>query len=139
MCAVGYPLTFFYGVGLLLIIPGAVIGYMMLYRFWYIIQSGTARTTPGKAVGYCFIPFYNFYWWYVAWVGLAKDTNAFCREKNLPAKVDEGMALVFFVLLLTTVIPFVGYVTAIGSLVIGAVMSKQFVETAIVIINNRTR
>jgi hypothetical protein len=137
LCAVGFPLCFVFFIGIPFIIAGAVIGYMLLYRFWFLIQSGTPRTTPGKAVGYCFIPFYNFYWWYVAFVGLAKDMNAFCREKDVPAKVDEGMALTYFILMLTTVIPFVGIVTAIGGLVVGAIMQKQFVEASIAIINAR--
>lgn len=134
LCAAGFPLSFVYGIGYLLIIPGAIIGFMLLYRFWFIIQSGIPRTTPGKAVGYSFIPFYNFYWWYVAWVGLAKDMNAYCREKNIEAKVDEGMALTYYILLLVSIIPFVGIVTGIGSLVVGAILMKQFVETAVKII-----
>jgi len=135
LCAVGYPLCFVFFIGIPFIIVGAVIGYILLYRFWFLIQSGTPRTTPSKAVGYCFIPFYNFYWWYVAFVGLAKDMNAFCREKDVAAKVDEGMALTYFILMLTTMIPFVGFVTAIGGLVVGAIMQKQFVEASIAIIN----
>ena len=50
--------------------------FVLLYRFWTLIQDGKARTTPVKAVWFFFIPFFNFYWWYVAYVGLAEDIRA---------------------------------------------------------------
>jgi hypothetical protein len=62
-------------------ITASIISYVLLYRFWSLIQSGTARTTPKKAVGFCFIPFYNIYWNYIAYVGLAADINRFCINR----------------------------------------------------------
>lgn len=56
---------------------GAVLQYILIYKFWQVIQDGFARTSPGKAVGFLFIPFFNFYWMYVAYHGLAKDMNAY--------------------------------------------------------------
>jgi hypothetical protein len=56
---------------------GMVLQYILVYKFWQVIQDGFARTTPGKAVGFLFIPFFNFYWWFVAFFGLSKDQNAY--------------------------------------------------------------
>ncbi|MBO5438357.1 MAG: leucine-rich repeat protein [Thermoguttaceae bacterium] len=52
-----------------------------LYRCWHLIQDGHARTTPGKAVGFIFVPFFNIYWVFVAIYGLAMDLNA-CAKRN---------------------------------------------------------
>lgn len=139
LCSVGYPLMFVYGIGTPFVIAGSVFMWILLYRYWEVIQDGRPRTTPGKAVGYSFIPFYNFYWWFVAFVGLAKDMNAYCRERDIPAKVEEGMALTWFILTLTTMIPFVGIVTGLGALVIGILIHKSFVETTIKIIRSKTQ
>lgn len=54
-----------------------VLYFILMYRFWQIIQDGFARTTPGKAVGFLFIPVFNFYWYFVAYLGLAKDQNKY--------------------------------------------------------------
>jgi hypothetical protein len=54
-----------------------VLYFILMYKFWKIIQDDYARTTPGKAVGFLFIPVFNFYWYFVAYVGLAKDQNKY--------------------------------------------------------------
>ena len=49
----GIPLTFI-GIGVFLLIAGGVIGLILLYRFWSLIQDGKARTSPAQAVGFLF-------------------------------------------------------------------------------------
>ena len=61
----------------IIILAFVVLQFMLLYRFWQIIQDGFASTTPGKAVGFLFIPFFNFYWFFRAYFGLAKDQNRY--------------------------------------------------------------
>jgi hypothetical protein len=36
-----------------------VVLFMFIYRMWASIEDGQARMTPGKAVGFCFIPLFN--------------------------------------------------------------------------------
>jgi hypothetical protein len=48
---------------------------MNLYRAWSCLQAGGPRTTPGKAIGFMFIPFFNIYWIFVVINGLPKDWN----------------------------------------------------------------
>jgi hypothetical protein len=50
-----------------------VLAGTLLYNFWTIIQDGFASTTPGKAVGFLFIPIFNLYWYFRAFYGLSKD------------------------------------------------------------------
>ncbi len=60
-----------------------VLSGIFLYRAWAQIQDGNARTTPGKAVGYRFIPFFNFYWEFVAVKGLAEDIEQYAHARKI--------------------------------------------------------
>ena len=53
----------------------AIYGYIILYRAWHILQPGGARTTPGAAVGFMFIPLFNLYWVFNVYVGWSTDWN----------------------------------------------------------------
>ena len=53
-----------------------VFGLRILHKLWSLIPTHKARTTPGKAVGFIFIPLFNLYWQFVAIYGLAKALNA---------------------------------------------------------------
>lgn len=126
----GIPLLFIL-IGIIPLIAGTVVGYILLYRFWDIIQDGRARTTPGKAVGFCFIPFYNFYWCYVAIVGLAKDMNAYCDARGLALpRVNESLALAWFILSLCSIIPYAGIIACVGNLVLTFIVYKQLTDIA---------
>ncbi|MEW6096676.1 MAG: hypothetical protein AB1567_09145 [bacterium] len=66
----------------------------MWYKAWASIQDGFARTTPGKAVGFLFIPFYNFYWIFQVIWGFAKDYNSYIDRHGVSAsKLPEGLFL----------------------------------------------
>jgi len=64
-------------VSVVAMVAGMILTLMYLYRAWAIIPADMRRTTPGKAVGFCFIPFFNYYWLFVAYAGWAKDYNAY--------------------------------------------------------------
>lgn len=62
--------------GYLLVILSFIPFYMTLYRAWKcLVPGGLARTPPGKAIGFMFIPFFNLYWLFQAVNGLATDWN----------------------------------------------------------------
>ncbi|HUV53539.1 MAG TPA: hypothetical protein VMW64_10785, partial [Dehalococcoidia bacterium] len=50
----------------LLIIPISIFVFVVvcvfIHKAWASIQDGHARTGPCKALGFLFIPFFNFYW-----------------------------------------------------------------------------
>lgn len=89
-----YPLQFiFAGPTLLLFLVTAGATWMLLYRCWMIIQDGEARTTPGRAVGFLFVPFFNLYWIHVVTVGLAEDMNRYCEARKIGGlKADVNLA-----------------------------------------------
>jgi hypothetical protein len=70
----GFGMLFFV-IGWIFLMVSAVFFYINLYRAWSCLQAGTPRTTPGKAVGFLFIPVFNLYWFFVAIAGLATDWN----------------------------------------------------------------
>ena len=53
----------------------AVTFYFFVVRIWEEVPTEFARTTPQKAAGLSFIPFYNFYWWFQCFLGLFQDMN----------------------------------------------------------------
>ena len=122
-------------IGILPLIAGIVISYILLYRYWFIIQDGKTRTSPEKAVGFCFIPFFNFYWLYVAVVGLARDMNLYCDERNIPAKrISVELAITWYILILCVVIPYVNIVTTIAAFVVEIILYNQFSKVAVKIV-----
>ena len=73
-------------------LPAVVFMYMLLYQLWKLIPADIARTSPGKAVGFCFIPLFNiFYWFFVAFGGLGKDMNETLERRNIPSRVNDGL------------------------------------------------
>jgi len=81
------------------ILFGLSIWYVLLYKAWSAIQDGNASTTPRKAVGSIFIPFYNFYWIFRAWWGFSRDYNRYIERHNInTSKLKEGLFLTFCIL-----------------------------------------
>jgi len=60
----------------------------LLYKAWAALPEGCARTSPGKAVGYLFIPFYSFYWCWNVVPGFARDFND-CVTQRYPLQKPQ--------------------------------------------------
>lgn len=74
------------------------LNLVYLGRLWKALQHGRARTTPGKAVGLLFVPFFNLYWIFVAIYGLAQDWNRITSrytDLSRGPKLNEGMFLAY--------------------------------------------
>jgi len=89
-------------------IVGGIFGLMLQYQSWKLIPTDIARTTPGKAIGFCFIPFFNLYWIFVAFNGLSKDMNKTLQSRGIQYQVDDGLGLAFCILFALCI--FLGYV-----------------------------
>jgi serine/threonine protein kinase len=65
-----------------------LFGMMMvlLFYMWRPIQDGHARTTPFKAVAFCFIPVFNLYWAFPVLWGFSKDYNRFVDRHSIDTK-----------------------------------------------------
>ena len=97
-------ITKIFGIDTFVLIAAAVIEYVLLYRLWQVIQDGYARTTPGKAIGYMFIPGFNIYWIFQALPGLSTDMNAFITRYQIPVKLlPVGLAVTIPILTLISI------------------------------------
>lgn len=108
---------------------GLVILYILLYRAWQVIQDGNARTTPGKAVGFSFIPLFNYYWVFVAWRGFAQDYNRYIERYaiNVP-KLNDGLFLTYCILIVCSIIPYLGGLAALPAIVMFFIMINKTID-----------
>jgi hypothetical protein len=111
------------------ILFGATIWYLLLYRAWAAIQDGNASTTPEKAVGFIFIPFYNFYWIFKAWYGFARDYNHYLERYALNApKLEESLFLAFCILFICAMVPVLNYLAGLPFLVIFIITANKTID-----------
>ncbi len=75
----GFVVLFQLGVA----ISATVADCILLHHWWAVLPPGWRRMTPGKAVGYLFIPIYGLYWAFVAYGGLADDLNRFVEAHGM--------------------------------------------------------
>lgn len=92
-----------------------VIAFVLWYKGWKSIQDGHARTTPGKAVGFLFIPLFGLYWIFQAFWGFSKDYNSFIKRHEISvSKLPEGLFLTSCILNVAGIplgfIPVVGWI-----------------------------
>jgi hypothetical protein len=78
----------------------AVIFLIILYKAWNYLGEGHPRTTPGKAAGYLFIPFYNLYWVFQSVRGFIPDYNRYMvqserRDFCLGSRLFTGFSILF--------------------------------------------
>ena len=124
------PCILFLLLGMAASIIAGVCGYVLLYKAWQAIQDGQPRTTPGKAVGFLFIPFFNFYWMFIAYWGWAKDCNAYISSKGLSlTPLPEKLYLAYPIILLCGGIPYAGSVAALAVIVVFIIISNQMIDT----------
>lgn len=125
----------FFGLGGLVLLAGAITYLVLLYKLWTTVQDGRARTTPGYAVGFLFIPCFNIYWQFVSFWGLSKELNRVSREYNVGApQVNEGIALAACILPFCGWVPFVGAFAGLALIICAIIAVKQMCDAAVVIV-----
>ena len=123
-------------IGIIVFIIAEIYFLVFLYRAWRFTINQSYRhnlipsiETPGKAVGYLFIPIYSLYWIFQAFGKLPKDLNAIARAQGKPHTMSEGLGTTLAVLTLIGVIPIVGYVTAfISGFIIAPIFMRQSIN-----------
>lgn len=112
------------------LIYAGVVNLLFIYKIWEAIADGYARTTPGKAVGFLFIPFFGFYWIFQVLWGFAKDCNAYIDRHSIKAaKLPEGLFLACAILQVASLIPYLGIVTGLPGLIIFAIVISKTCDT----------
>jgi hypothetical protein len=76
-----------------------IAALVWLYKSWEMIPphlrvtgNGT-RVTPGSAVGFLFIPFYNMYWYFIASAGLCTALNRVLESYGSPKRASRGLGI----------------------------------------------
>lgn len=118
-------------VGYLPLIYAMVMIAVLIYKLWATIRDGDVRATPGQAVGFCFIPFFNFYWIFQAYRGWAVDFNRYVHERGIAAtRAPEGVALTVCVFALLSIIPYLGMLVALANVVLLWVFFSRAIDGA---------
>jgi hypothetical protein len=139
LAGVSIPLMFVL-IGFVTLIAAGVFALILLFKAWNQIQDGYQRTSAGNAVGFCFIPFFNFYWHFVAYYGLAQDVNAYARRYQIAAPpVSEGLALTHCILCVCSIIPYLGLLAALAALVIVFILLHQIKAASVAIAHAKLR
>ena len=76
-------------------VTALVFKCILLYRLWKLVPPEQAATTPGKAVGFMFIPFFNRYWNFVAFFKLG-----IFLEKRSGSALPRQLSLNFSIILI---------------------------------------
>jgi hypothetical protein len=107
--------------GAIPLIWGGILSLIYLYRCWLILNAcsnAMPRTTPGKAVGFNFIPLFHLYWTFQAYGGWAKDYNVAAQRNGWQNNVPEGLFTGYAVVILLSAIPLINNLAGIALLVI---------------------
>ncbi|MBW2981249.1 hypothetical protein KY343_00070 [Candidatus Woesearchaeota archaeon] len=84
----------------------------------------------GKAIGFLFIPFFNFYWIFRFWIGLIDRVNLQLKLRNMEV-VPRGLAITIPILVVTSIIPFIGYLTTIANYFIVTPITLALLQSSI--------
>jgi hypothetical protein len=126
--------------GAILVISAHIYFVVVLYRVWefsinesFRLNLSPSIETPGKAVGYLFIPFFNFYWIFVAYGKLSKDLRAIANTKGVVVTMSAELGVILSIFCILTIIPFVGYFTSVIALVLFPIFLNQAIVQSTII------
>ncbi|MDA2912872.1 hypothetical protein MYX77_02735 [Acidobacteriia bacterium AH_259_A11_L15] len=117
---------FFFVLGALAGLYAIIAWWVLVYKMWAAIQDGHARTTPGKAVGFMFIPVYNIYWIFQTIHGFAKDYNSYLQRHSVNAPpLPEGLFLAIPVLALVSIVPVLGVLASLANVILFIIVAGK--------------
>ena len=122
--ALGLGLT---GLGMALGLWLMILSVMYVYRMWMLVPLSYARTSPGQAVGFLFIPFFNLYWVFQAYYGWAQDYNRWLddtQQSHVP-RASVGLFQATCILCILCAIPLLNYLIMIPTVIFGYIIFYQ--------------
>ncbi len=110
-----------------------VVTSVFVYRSWALLRDLGFEVSPGKAVGFLFIPVFNLYWVFQAFWGFSRLYNQFIDEQYLDQhKLPEKLFLSFSILLVLSpvllFIPLLNLVTALVTYLLLIILVAQGCE-----------
>ena len=73
-----------------------VYPFVLLAKMWGSIQDEWTGVTPGKAIGFLFIPFFNLYWIFRVWGGYATEYDNYVLRHDLDIAPLESYSFIFY-------------------------------------------
>ncbi|MCG8701850.1 MAG: hypothetical protein MI922_27600 [Bacteroidales bacterium] len=137
-------------IGSIIIMSGNIISLVLHYRIWDKVideldkhNISSPVGTAGKAVGYLFIPFFNFYWLFISYRQLGRQINILANQRKSTTIANESHGLLYSIFLVCSVIPLLGIATSIiATFVILPFLYSNFIKvlktTLDVNVNNAT-
>ncbi|MCF7928195.1 MAG: DUF4328 domain-containing protein [Spirochaetales bacterium] len=124
--ATGYTAVYL-AVYLAVILPFSIVstvfGCIWHYKNWAFVDPDLRKTSPGKAVGFSFIPFFNFYWVFVTLIGLWDGLNE--MKKRYPQEdsvsLPRGIPIAIAVCILVSMIPVLNIATSLASWILALI------------------
>lgn len=87
--------------------------------------------SAGRAIGFLFIPFFNFYWIFVFWTRLVQRINFQFKLRGQLPPVAEELGVAVAILTILSMIPVLGIVTAaVNWLILLPILSAQIQSAA---------
>jgi|GEM_PF-5495473 len=108
------------------LVAAYVLGAVMMYRGWQVVQRPSSSTTPGQAIGLMFIPLFNFYWQFIAIRGLAVEMNQ--RLTQGQKSINVGLGTAVCICMCVVPIPFLGPLAFVGYTITGIIFWKSVAE-----------
>jgi len=108
-----------FAAGDVFLVCSLAIELALFYKMWSAIQDSEASVSPGKAVGFLFIPVFNIYWALCMITGFAEDYNAFIQRhsvkvKDLPLILFLVYAVAFILSATVVTTPMIGVLASVG-------------------------
>ena len=85
------------------LVCSVVIELMLFYKMWVAIKDSQPPISPGRAVGFLFIPVFNIYWALLMLTGFTEDYNSFIIRRSIrTGKLPMTLFLIYAVLFMAT-------------------------------------
>jgi hypothetical protein len=109
-------------IGIIILIAAQIYVLVLLYQIWKYVIGESFRyglrpsiDSPGKAIGYIFIPFYNIYWMFIVYGKFARDCNAVAQAKGKTGILTDGVGQAIPILILINF--FLSWIPIIGVII----------------------
>jgi hypothetical protein len=114
-------------------ILSVVFWAILHYQCWKAIPERFRSLTPGRAVGFLFIPFFNFYWAFLTWPKLADDLASWQTSMGNPRPTQlKGLAMTYAILFVLSftlgLIPVFGILLTIVELIMFIILYGALVK-----------
>ncbi len=129
----GFALTMVVS-GIVILILADIYFLVILFRIWRFAITESRRLgllpsikTPGRAVGFLFIPIFSWYWGFKAFGELAKNLNSIAKAKDKNITMSEGIGMSLAILNILSIFPYIGFI----ALIITCILIPIFLNQAI--------